>query len=185
MKHTHISPNSKARQSGATLIIALLTLVVILITGLAVMSTSSSQFKLAANSQYENMALNQAEIAVATAEDWLSKNENGASDGFSNYTTTTAYLHPIGHLDLATEATNPLTMNWNDANSIAVNADSSQRYLIELVSKNNRFLGTNQNTGGRQTSVCNGVNIYRITARGESNRRAVKLVQSVYSVLSC
>jgi Tfp pilus assembly protein PilX len=174
------------RQTGATLIFALLFLVVIMLTGLAAMNNSGTQFKLAANAQFESLALNKAETAVATAEDWLSTGTNYSTNGFTTYSAVlTPQLHPVGHIaGLAAPNNNYLTMNWNN-NALTVAGDSTQQYMIELLSKNNRLQGSNQGITGRAVTGCNQVNIYRITARGQAARSAVKVVQAIYSVKSC
>jgi Tfp pilus assembly protein PilX len=174
------------RQTGATLIFALLFLLVIMLTGIAVMNNSGTQFKLAANAQFESLALNKAEAAVATAEDWLSTDKNYSLGGFTTYSAAlTPHLHPIGRVvNLSAPNNNYLTLDWT-SNALAVDGDTSQRYMIELLSKNLRLQVSNQGSTGRATAGCNQVNIFRISARGESARNAVKVVQSIYSVKSC
>ena len=72
-----------ARQRGATLVIALLILVLIMMIGITAVSTSDTQFKLAGNLQFEDSALNNAETAVAAAENWLSNGTNFSNAGFT------------------------------------------------------------------------------------------------------
>lgn len=182
-----------ARQRGATLVIALIILVLIMIIGITAVSTSNTQYKLAGNLQFEDSALNNAEAAVTAAESWLSSGTNFRNAGFTTYTrNVTPQLYPIG------QAPNPVAMDWVDstdnvatANSISVNdpltgnRNISQRYFIEQMSINNRLQGSSQVVGGRTSSGCNQVNTYLITGRGTSARGATKFVQSYYSVLSC
>jgi Tfp pilus assembly protein PilX len=177
----------RVQQTGATLIIALLVLVVILLTGLAAMNNSGSQFQLAANAQFETQALNNAEIAVATAEDWVSKDNNRNDQGFAARSSATAHLYPQGYIDSITnDVSYRIKMNWSDSNSKQVNADDeTQRYMIELLSRNNRLSTSNQGPTGRDSTACTKVNLYRITTRGEGGRSASKLVQSIYSVKNC
>lgn len=186
MQHKKFSRFGSSDQTGATLIVALMLLVVILLTGLAAMNNSGSQFKLAANSQYESQALNKAETAIATAEDWLSTGSNFSTTGFATYTATTPHLHPIDRIaSLVAPNNNYLTMDWSDGNSLVVGGDANQRYMIELLSKDNRLQGSNQGITGRAVTGCNKVNIFLITARGQAARNAIKVVQSIYSVKSC
>ncbi len=180
----NLSPRLPTRQKGATLIIALLVLVLIMMLGVTAMTTSNTQFKLAGNLQFEDSAMNNAEAAISTAEKWLSTGTNYSNPGFTAYSATSPELHPIGHLaSLTAPANNPLTMTWDDSNSVV--AAASQRYMIELLSTNNRLLTSSQAQGGRTSTGCNQVNTYAITARGQSARGATKFVQSYYSVLSC
>lgn len=181
-------------QRGATLVIALLILVLIMMIGITAVSTSNTQYRLAGNLQFENSALNNAEAAVTTAENWLSSGNNARNIGFdARNQAVTPQLYPIGG------APNPLTVaEWRDsqedlatANSLRVsdpltgNPNASQRYFIEQMSINNRLQGSSQAVGGRVSAGCNQVNTYLITGRGISARGATKFVQSYYSVLNC
>lgn len=173
-----------ARQQGATLIVALVVLLLIMMLGITAITTSNTQFKLAGNLQFEDGAMNNAEAAVAAAEQWLSTGTNFSNSGFATYSGATPHLHPIGHLaGLVAPANDPLTMVWSDSNSVQVTGN--QRYLVELLSLNNRLRTSSQVQGGRTSTGCNQVNVYAITARGQSARGATKFVQSIYSVLSC
>jgi Tfp pilus assembly protein PilX len=195
-KHKHCYPT--ARQRGSTLIISMIILILLMLLGVTAMNTSDTQFKLAGNLQFEDAAMNNAETTINTAERWLKTGTNYKSAGFSYATSCTA-SHTVAHLyALKTDVTpatpcllsytapanDPLTMTWDDNNSL-LGANSSQRYIIELLSTNNRLVGSGQAVGGRVSSGCNQVNTYRITARGTSARGATKFVQSYYSVLSC
>lgn len=182
------------RQRGATLVIALLILVLIMMVGITAITSSNTQYKLAGNLQFEDGAINNAEAAVAAAEQWLTTGTNFSNAGFTTFSVAaTPQLKPIGHMASQTAPANsPLTMTWVDnsenagiANSTMVAGNSSQRYIIELMSRNNRLQGSSQVVGGRTSSGCNQVNTYQITGRGTSARGAVRYVQSFYSVLSC
>lgn len=198
--HRALAAGLPVRQKGATLVIALLILVLIMMIGITAVSTSNTQFKLAGNLQFEDSALNNAEAAITAAEAWLANGTNFATAGFTAYDRpNNPELYPIGRLaGLAAPDNSPLTMNWRDAtddaataNSVTVNDPLSgarnvnQRYFIELMSTNNRLQGSSQVVGGRTSSGCNQVNTYQITARGASARGATKFVQSYYSVLNC
>ncbi len=190
-----------ARQRGATLVIALLILVLIMMIGITAVSTSDTQFKLAGNLQFEDSALNNAESAVTAAENWLASGTNFSNAGFAAYNrVANPELLPIGHLAAQAQAKDrsALTMDWKDSVDDAANANSislvnpvtavrnpAQRYFIELMSTNNRLQGSNQGVGGRTSAGCNEVNTYQITGRGVSARGATKFVQSFFSVLSC
>ena len=205
-----LAPELPARQRGATLIVALLILVLIMIIGITAVSTSNTQYKLAGNLQFEDSAINNAETGIATAELWLSTGTppNYAKTAFTAVAPTTnpnpsapgtPELLPRTNVASiqAARATAPLSMTWADSNSRCVGNDPAaptvcgatgnpnQRYFIELMSLNNRLLGSSQAVGGRTSSGCNQVNTYLISARGASARGAVRFVQSYYSVLSC
>ena len=171
------------RQSGATLIVSLIILIILMLLGVTAMIISDTQYKLAGNLQFEDAAMNNAEAAIAKAEDWLSDSTvntaNFRNAGFTTYDSNrTPYLYPTG------AAPDPFTLSWNDNNSEQF-MDSSKRYFIELVTVNSKLPGSSHAIGGRSSSGCNQVNTYLITARGTSARGAVKFVQSYFSVLSC
>lgn len=206
--HRVFNRQSKTRQRGATLVIALLVLVLIMMIGITAVSTSDTQFKLAGNLQFEDSALNNAEAAVTAAERWLSVGTNFASPAFTpgnpaatpdpGSNAATPELLPITSVAAIREAraTAPFTMTWNDSNSACVGrplgvttcnapGNTAQRYYIELMSQNSRLQGSSVVVGGRASSGCNRVSTFLITARGTSARGATKFVQSYYSVLSC
>ena len=176
-----------ARQAGATLVIALLILVLIMMIGITAVSTSNTQYKLAGNLQFEDGAMNNAEAAVSAAENWL--------------ITSTATVPPVPHyLDAGFATTNVtgllkatqtvsnatlLSMVWTDSNSQIVAGNSAQRYIIQLMSTNNLLTGSSAAVGRQGAAVCNKVNNYLITGRGTSHRGATKFVQSFYSILAC
>ncbi len=168
-----------SRQQGATLVIALLILVLIMMIGITAVSTSNTQYKLAGNLQFEDGAMNNAETAVSTAENWLATGTNYNNAGFTTYNATASpQLLPIG------TSNNPLNMTWSTSNSLSL-GDDTQRYLIQQLSTNNLLMGSSAAVGRQGISVCDKVNTYLITGRGTTHRGATKLVQSYYSVLSC
>jgi Tfp pilus assembly protein PilX len=176
---------SRSRQQGATLVIALIILVLIMMIGVVAVTSSNTQFKLAGNLQFEDVAMNRAETAVSAAETWLSTGTNFADAGFTAYAGATPQLHPVGHLaGLAAPANDPLTMTW-DGTSDTQAGSSDQRYMIEQMSSGNVLIGSSLAVGHQGASACNKVNTYMITARGQAVRGATKFVQSFYSVLSC
>lgn len=172
MTITHF--NSRAKQSGAVLITGLIILAVLLLLSASAVMLSNTQFKVAGNMQFQNLAMSGAESAIATAENWL--NENYNATGFS--TAGTPGLYP------ANTSIDPLTMQWNDTTSINVDAAGNSRYAIELYMVN-RAPPTNSivtcNPYG-MTAPCPKVNLYRISARGISALGATKIVQSFYAV---
>ena len=183
-----------SRQQGSALVMSLLILALIMILGVTAMSTSNTQFKLAGNIQFEDSALNNAEVAIATAEVWLTpaggapypSSSNFRNAAFTTFSSSTGYLHPKGHMaTLSSPNNDPLAMVWSDSNSVSVAGNGNQRYMIELISENSRLQGSNLGLGPRRSSGCNQVNTYLITARGLSARGATKFVQSYFSVLSC
>ena len=171
------------RQRGASsLFVTVVLVLVVMLLGVTAAVLSNTQFKLAGNLQFENVAFNLAEGALAPAESWLSTGTNGKNAGFTTYTTG-SYFYPVGYL--ATNNLDPLTMTWSDSNSFAVAANDSQRYLIEKYGADNQPLGTGLDAGGRPLTGCQKVDVFRISARGTSARGTAKFAQTVYSVPSC
>jgi Tfp pilus assembly protein PilW len=168
-----ISGSARRRQRGASLLVALVMLAVLMLMGVSAYVASNSQFRMAANFQYQNLALGNAESALAAAENWIAANYNDA--GFS--TLTPGGLYPPG------TAPDPLAMTWDDTTSVKVDVLGSQRFMIELLVAN-RVLPSNSigncNVYG-QSGPCPRVNVYRLTARGTSILGSAKQVQSVFT----
>ncbi len=176
-------PRTARQQRGATLVVAMMVLVLIMMIGIAAVNTSSTQFILAGNLQFEDSAMNNAEAATAAGENWLKANYTNA--GFTTRdANATGQLYPVPASGAA--PVDPLAVDWSsDATSAAVTGSTSQRYFIQLLSLNNTLLGSSQAVGGRKSAVCNKVNTYLISGRGVSARGATKIVQSYYSVQNC
>ena len=172
---------NRARQNGVTLITTLVMMTMVMLLGLSAILVSKGQFNLSANVQFQAAALNQAEASATVAEQWLSTGTNYLSAGFT--TRASGGLYPIGYM--AANNVNPLSMSWADSNSTQVSGNANQRYLYELLATDKRLLTSSLNVGGVTATACNKVNVYRIVARGESARGATRIVQTIYSVLSC
>lgn len=71
--HAHRSPNL-ACQSGAVLLVSLMILLIMTVLGIAAMSTTTMEEKMAANSQQRQQAFQAAETALRDAENWLTAN---------------------------------------------------------------------------------------------------------------
>lgn len=169
------------RQRGASsLFLTVVLVMVVMLLAVTAAVLSNTQFRLAGNLQFENIAFNLAEGAIATAENWLSTGTNAKNDAFTTRTTAAPALYPIGSL-----TSDPLTMTWADANSAKVDAAGDQRYLIEKYGADNQPLGTGLDTGGRPLTGCQKVDVFLISAQGKSARGTSKSVQTIYSVPSC
>ncbi len=167
-------PTNAQRQQGASLMVTLVMLAVLMVAGVTAYVASNTQFRMAANLQFQNIALGNSESALARAETWVAANYNNA--GFS--ARAPGGLYPIG------TAPDPLTMTWDDDTSVKVDLMGTQRYMIELVIAD-RVLPSNSigncNVYG-MSGPCPRVNVYRLTARGTSILGTTKVVQSVFTV---
>jgi Tfp pilus assembly protein PilX len=165
---------SGVRQRGASLVVTLVMLVVLMLMGVSAIVVSNTQFRMAANLQFQNLAMSNAESALAQAENWIAANIN--DPGFT--TRSPGGLYPVG------TAPDAYTMSWDDSSSVRVDALGSQRYMVELLIEN-RVLPSNSlgncNVYG-QSAPCPRVNVYRLTSRGSSILGAVKMVQSIFAV---
>jgi type IV pilus assembly protein PilX len=165
---------SSIRQHGASLVVTLVMLVVLMLMGVSAIVVSNTQFRMAANLQFQNLAMNNAESALAQAENWVAT--NFSNPGFT--TRVSGGLYPVG------TAPDAYTMTWDDSTSVGVDVFGGQRYTIELLVEN-RVLPSNSigncNVYG-QSAPCPRVNVYRLTSRGASILGAVKLVQSIFAV---
>ena len=177
MRHYSVF-NMRHQQSGSTLLVSLIVMIILMLLGVTSMVTSNSQYRLTGNLQFENVAMNNAEAAITAAEVWLTTDTQFRDPGFTVYDADTPERYPIGTL----AANGHLIMAWDDSDSMLVLGSTEQRYLIERMSTNNSLLGSSKGTGGRNSAGCNKVDTYRVTARGVGSRGATKFVQSYYSV---
>lgn len=157
-------------ERGSSLIISMIVLIIMMLLGVTAINSSGTQFKLAANLQFENMALNNAETAVKSVERLL---ETLPSTVSAPAASSVASLP------------DPLAMAWTDADSIQVVAgDDDQRYVIGFVgTQASPLAGIGldcTDPGNEKNYDC--VNTYLITARGQGQRGAVKFIQTYYAV---
>jgi type IV pilus assembly protein PilX len=180
--HSRRLPPLRAQQRGMSLVTTLVMLIVVLVLGFSAMQIWRTEFMLTGNQQFVTAAFNAATGATGTAEKWLSTSTNAKNAGFISYGTP--YLYPIGYLE--TRNIDFTTMTWDDTNSLAVGNQGTQRYLIEMLGQNLSIADSSSlNTGGRASTGCSTVNLYRIVGRGTSARGATRIVQITYTVLSC
>lgn len=169
-------------QRGSTLVVSMIMLVVLMLLGVMSMTTSDTAYKLAGNLQFENNALNNSEAALSDAENSL---KNGAIDinhadfsAASSVTAAASGFYPEGaNID-------PLNMAWDNTDSFSPSGDDTQHRIVQLMSTDTVQIGENYVAGIPQSTACNKVNTYVITARGSSARGSTKLVRSYYSVLT-
>lgn len=171
-----------SQQNGASLITTLILMVVITLIGISAMLAANNQVKLAGNLQFQNLALDRAEIARVQAEWWLSRPGNANSLGFEAHSSDTKELYPTNYF--SEQKTDPISMNWNDSNSKQVGSGSN-RYLIEQLGEDMKLPGSEVDSPKQSKRPCSSVDLFRTISRGQSQRGAVQYVQTVYSVLTC
>lgn len=142
------------KQSGSTLIISLIILILLMLLGVTAMNTSDMQYKLAGNLQFENVAMNNSETALGTAERLLEANAAATPSASA-----------------VTALPDPLTMNAPGSQIAYVSTNASPLAGVGL----DCFDPSNEHNFD-----C--VHTYLVTARGESARGATKFVQTYYAV---
>jgi type IV pilus assembly protein PilX len=156
------------RQRGATLIIALIFMVILAMLGASVASNNTMQERMASNTRNRDLAFQAAELAVRTAEaNMLAGSNYGTAGNVGQYANppTTAGLW-TGFADNYS-ANDWRGFAWTTASyaitpaNVAGN-DVAARYLVE-----------------RLTPVA-GSRYYRITARGTGPNNSVAIVQIIY-----
>ena len=174
-------------ERGSTLVISLIILIVLMLLGVMAMNTSDTQYKLAGNLQFEDVAMSNAEQAIDAAERWLE------SDTLMQQAIAVANNADVApSTAVSAVSITPLTMTWTSSEtppnppSVAVTGpdgapNDRQRYVIGYVSRNRAALAQ---VGGCPDALrpfdC--VHTYLITARGLGGRGATKFVQVYYSV---
>lgn len=181
--------NTMQKQQGATLIIALVVLLVMTAVGIATMRSSNLQQLMASNNRQQLLARNAAEFALRDAERWLVANMRSTQDlsKFDGSDGLYAALPALSGssakpLDTAKDIT--LSENWKEigveVKGLSDDVKSQDpKYIIE-------YVGRGQTTGSAtqinqlNAGIGNG-NVspyfFRITAIGWSRD------QEIYSVL--
>lgn len=158
MRHIHAQPKA---QRGSTLIISLIILIILMLLGVTAMNTSDTQYKMAANLQFESTALNNAETAINTAEATLVPTNAivasavTAADPFTKADTADNYL-----IEFVSTNKVPLASASLDCTD-TTNPDPTIYNCLQCL------------------------NTYLITAKGESGRGATKVIQTYFSVPHC
>jgi Tfp pilus assembly protein PilX len=169
------------QQKGSTLVVALVVLAVLMLLGVTAMVTSDTSFRLAGNLQFQDVAMNNAEAALGRVEKDL---ENGIINPLDTKFSASLPISPSNQGLFPANAVPDLLLDstWNDY----AKTNASGSYIIELMSQNSVLIGSNLAIGGQVSSVCSKANTYRITARGNSARGAIRIVQSYFAyVLPC
>ena len=149
-----------SKQSGSTLIVTLIILILVMLLGVTAMSTSDTQAKLTGNLQFENVALNNAESMASTAEQSLANSAVASSYPVTIPTITSSY-DPLANT--AWQATGYEIMY------VSTDASPYAGLGLDCTAPNNSH-----------NYDC--VNTFIVTAMGTSARGASKIVQTYYSV---
>ena len=167
---------------GASLLVVATLLLGVGVMGLTGFHLARSQYQLAGNLQYQELAFAKAEATLFVAEKWLSNTTNSRSAAFVTYDADKKGLYPVGKL--AELARNPETMVWNDTNSIQ-NTAAGGRYIIEQIGRDVPMPGGSLQAGQRSSGSCRSVDLFRVVARSEGMRGATRLVEAVVATNVC
>ena len=175
-----------AHQSGASLIVALLFLVVLTVLGLVAVRSSTLQERIAGNDRDRATAFEAAEAALRDAEEDVRDNITAA-----NVFTTTCANGLCLPATTATPRWNAIT--WVAANSLEYGvasgagdypvADLAQppRYIVELLPDIPPISGSSNNINALLKSSTTGGTAFRITARAWGRRNTTQvMLQTVF-----
>jgi type IV pilus assembly protein PilX len=153
------------RQAGAALVVSLVMLVILTLLGVAAMNGSVIELMMGTNTQLQTRVLANAERALATAETVTQGLEVKA-----DYPETGIYnLQNDGEQ-------NPQAMAWNGSDS-AQDSSTGDRYMIEYTGTYS-INGNSEAWGAKGTATT--VEVFRVTARSEDAKGAVRMVQSIF-----
>ncbi|SMF43189.1 type IV pilus assembly protein PilX [Alteromonadaceae bacterium Bs31] len=183
------SSGSISKQSGATLIIALIILVIMSMIGISNMQSSTMQERMASNNRQKNLALQAAESALRAAEGDLRVNVVKTED-LSKFDGSDGRYSAVNRSP--GEAAVPLAIDVNtvtawDASGVAQElstykvSSKAPRYVIE-------YLGRDVGASGRKVTEIGYVNtentdpyVFRITAIGwGKDENIYAVVESTY-----
>jgi Tfp pilus assembly protein PilX len=162
------------KQAGSSLVVSMIMLVVLMMMGVGAIVVSNTQYRMAGNFQFQNLAMAAAESALSQAENWVALNHADPK----LITRAPGGLYPVG------TGPDAYAMAWDDTTSEKVDAGGTQRYVVEVLASD-RVLPSNSITTCNVYGLsgpCPRVNVFRVSARGSSARGSTKIVQTVFTV---
>lgn len=164
----------KQHQTGAIMVIGLVTMLILTIIGLYASRASNMGTIMATNAQHVSQALAAAENSVQFAERRI-VTEFGGAPPFPLDDDKTDGLYGVGTLDITTldwDATNGIERDLDDAGNLIA------EYVIEYVQAGS--VGADMCSGCGATA--SNAYIYRISGRGLAPRGGARIVQSIYLI---
>lgn len=137
----------RTTQSGAVLLVSLMILLIMTVLGIASMSTTTMEEKMAGNYQQQQQAYNAAETALRDAEDWLTNNVtriddlgdfNGTNGLFSLWKTSPGATPFEPTFDIYDS--NAWESNGAPSHNLLPNQEAP-RYIIEYMGENDGTVG--------------------------------------------
>ena len=171
-------------QRGVSLLTTLVMLTLLMIIGISALRLSKDQLALSGNLQFQTAAFNEAEAAVSVAENLLATTASFKTTGITADAVSDGNYAMKCRTGITVNCRaadpNPLTMDWDNSKAVVV---GKQNYFIQQKAKDIKLIDSE--AGYSASKGCNQVNLYQVTALGQSNRGASKIVQTVFSVKSC
>jgi Tfp pilus assembly protein PilX len=166
-----------SKQRGTALIFSLVILAIMTMLAVTGMGTSNLQFLMAGNMQQQTLALIKAENTIFTAADYAATSINSqasasptsAGNGYFIYNDTTK-------LTGAEALYSSPTSFWSNSSNYRTGSDSNEKYVIEYLA-NRPPTDSSLSIGALSSSPSR--NIYRVTARGISDKGATRTLQSI------
>lgn len=163
---------SLASQSGVSLVVALVMLLVLTLIGVSSMNTAIVELKMAGSTQQQGVALNRADEMLRVGEDDVlaivtdpdAFDFAAAGDGYY----VTADDINVHEIDWATEG---LTSIQGD--------NATDRYVTEYMGAK-AIPGESVKVGTDGRIIGGAVHSFVITSRSETGKSALRLVQSIY-----
>lgn len=162
---------------GATLVVALIILLVMTIVGVSTMESSTLQERMAANSRQQSLAQNAAETALRTAESWMRANVDSSQDVITFFNGADGLYSALPRP--GSVSARPLLVSLDDSAAwagVGVEVDSlsdsvikqDPKYVIEFVGRGALLptanIATQLNSGANAGN--NDPYFFRITAIG-------------------
>jgi type IV pilus assembly protein PilX len=169
--HSTFGP-ALGRQSGVSLVVALVMLIVLTLIGVSSMNTAIVELKMAGSAQQQSIALNRADellnvgeqdvLAIVTDSNTFNWTTNG--DGY--YRTT--------------DDINVYNLDWAAQGLDSLQGDNpTDTYVIEYLGA--KSLDGESRVDGKGTPIVGAaIHTFRITARSTAAKNAMRLVQSIY-----
>jgi type IV pilus assembly protein PilX len=162
-------------ERGAALVVSLVLLLIMTIIGISAMNGARLEVSMAGMMQREEVALRGAERTLTTAERYT-ENMIGAFDDVAR-----GHYMPEDELDVSdTVWSEPdiVSLVQSDVPELSLDDEFVVEYLGEMT-----LPGSTLNDGGDAPIPGDKVNAYRITTRTETDGKAVRIVESIYTKL--
>jgi len=157
-------------ERGAALVVSLILLLIMTIVGVAAMNGARLEVSMAGMMQREEVALRSAERTLAGAERYTENNIDNHFDAAVE-----------GHYLPGTEPDVSKT-DWSDFVTVESGEDENDAFVVEYLGLMT-LPGSALNDGGDPSLPGEKINTYRVSARSETDGKAVRIVESIYTKL--